>query len=171
MCEVSLPNREISMVYHKEILQKLNNIIPQPAAISIQEAIFSGDKEKLQRQIQTLLTQSVSSFDTAGENFYHGFMLGLCALLGGSFISSNRESGDGRYDIQLKPTRKNLPGILIELKAEKNCTEEQLKMLSKKVLQQIIDKKYDVELTAAGVETIYKYGVAFSGKKVEITVG
>lgn len=171
MCEVSLPNREISMVYHKEILQKLNNIIPQPAAISIQEAIFSGDKEKLQRQIQTLLTQSVSSFDTAGENFYHGFMLGLCALLGGSFISSNRESGDGRYDIQLKPTRKNLPGILIELKAEKNCTEEQLKMLSKKALQQIIDKKYDVELTAAGVETIYKYGVAFSGKKVEITVG
>lgn len=171
MCEVSLPNREISMVYHKEILQKLNNIIPQPTAISIQEAIFSGDKEKLQRQIQTLLTQSVSSFDTAGENFYHGFMLGLCALLGGSFISSNRESGDGRYDIQLKPTRKNLPGILIELKAEKNCTEEQLKMLSKKALQQIIDKKYDVELTAAGVETIYKYGVAFSGKKVEITVG
>lgn len=171
MCEVSLPNREISMVYHKEILQKLNNIIPQPAAISIQEAIFSGDKEKLQRQIQTLLTQSVSSFDTAGENFYHGFMLGLCALLGGSFISSNRESGDGRYDIQLKPARKNLPGILIELKAEKNCTEEQLKMLSKKALQQIIDKKYDVELTAAGVETIYKYGVAFSGKKVEITVG
>lgn len=171
MCEVSLPNIEISMVYHKEILQKLNNIIPQPAAISIQEAIFSGDKEKLQRQIQTLLTQSVSSFDTAGENFYHGFMLGLCALLGGSFISSNRESGDGRYDIQLKPTRKNLPGILIELKAEKNCTEEQLKMLSKKALQQIIDKKYDVELTAAGVETIYKYGVAFSGKKVEITVG
>lgn len=75
------------------------------------------------------------------------------------------------YDIQLKPTRKNLPGILIELKAEKNCTEEQLKMLSKKALQQIIDKKYDVELTAAGVETIYKYGVAFSGKKVEITVG
>lgn len=171
MCEVSLPNREISMVYHKEILQKLNNIIPQPAAISIQEAIFSGDKEKLQRQIQTLLTQSVSSFDTAGENFYHGFMLGLCALLGGSFISSNRESGDGRYDIQLKPARKNLPGILIELKAEKNCTEEQLKMLSKRALQQIIDKKYDVELTAAGVETIYKYGVAFSGKKVEITVG
>lgn len=54
-------------------------------------------------------------------------MLGLCALLGGSFISSNRESGDGRYDIQLKPMNKNLPGILIELKAEKDCTEEQLK--------------------------------------------
>lgn len=170
MCEVSLPNREISLVYHKEILQQLNHMIPQPTAISIQEAIFSGDNKKLQRLIQTLLTQSVSSFDAAGENFYHGFMLGLCALLGGSFVSSNKESGNGRYDIQLKPTKKNLPGILIELKFEKNCTEEQLKKLSKTALQQIIDKKYDTELTSAGVETIYKYGVAFSGKRVEITV-
>lgn len=171
MCEVALPNREISLVYHKEILQRLNNIIPQPTAISIQEAIFSGDNKKLQKLIQTLLTQSVSSFDTVGENFYHGFMLGLCALFGGSFISSNRESGDGRYDIQLKPTKKNLPGILIELKAEKNCTDEQLKKLSETALRQIIDKKYDTELTAAGIENIYKYGVAFSGKKVEIAVG
>lgn len=171
MCEVALPNREISLVYHKEILQQLNNIIPQPTAVSIQEAIFSGDNNKLKTLIQTLLTQSVSSFDTAGENFYHGFMLGLCALLGGSFTTSNRESGDGRYDIQLKPSRKNLPGILIELKAEKNCTEDQLKKLSETALQQIIDKHYDTELTTAGIETIYKYGVAFSGKKVEITVG
>ena len=170
MCEVALPNREISLVYHKEILQQLNNIIPQPTAISIQEAIFSGDKQKLQKLIQTLLTQSVSFFDGAGENFYHGFMLGLCALLGGSFVSSNKESGDGRYDIQLKPTRKNLPGILIELKAEKSCTEDQLKTLSQTALQQIISKKYDAELTAAGIETIYKYGVAFSGKKVEIAM-
>lgn len=171
MCEVALPNKEISLVYHKEILQKLDDIIPQPIAISIQEAIFSGDHIRLKEQIQNLLTQSVSSFDTAGENFYHGFMLGLCALLGGSFVSSNRESGDGRYDIQLNPAKKNLPGILIELKAEKNCTQEQLKKLSETALQQIIDKKYDTEMTAAGVKTIYKYGVAFSGKKVEITAG
>lgn len=171
MCEVALPNKEISLVYNKEILQKLDNIIPQPTAISIQEAIFSGDNDKLKASIQTLLTQSVSSFDTAGENFYHGFMLGLCALLGGSFVSSNRESGDGRYDIQLKPTQKNLPGILIELKAEKNCNGEQLKKLSETALKQINDKKYDTELIAAGVKTIYKYGVAFSGKNVEVTVG
>lgn len=171
MCEVALPNKEISLVYHKEILQQLNNIIPQPTAISIQEAIYSGDKETLKKRLQTLLTQSVSSFDTAGENFYHGFVLGLCALLGGWFVSSNRESGDGRYDIQLKPTKKNLPGILIELKAEKDCTEQQLKKMSETALQQINDKKYDTELTVAGVETIYKYGVAFSGKKVEVAVG
>lgn len=171
MCEVALPNRELSLVYHKEILQQLDTIIPQPTAISIQEAIFSGDNEKLKILIQTLLTQSVSSFDTAGENFYHGFMLGLCALLGDSFTTSNRESGDGRYDIQLKPLKKNLPGILIELKAEKDCSEERMKKLSQIALQQIIDKKYDTDLIADGIETIYKYGVAFSGKKVDVTVG
>ena len=171
ICEVSLPNREISLVYNKEILQRLENMIPQPTAIAVQEAIFSGDNARLKAQIQTLLTQSVSCFDTAGENFYHGFMLGLCALLGGAFVTSNRESGDGRYDIQLKPTKKGLPGILIELKAEKNCSDEKLKVLSETALQQINDKKYETELTAAGVKTVYKYGVAFSGKKVEVTVG
>ena len=171
MCEVSLPNREISLVYNKEILQRLENLIPPSTAISVQEAIFSGDNARLKAQIQTLLTQSVSSFDTAGENFYHGFMLGLCALLGGAFVTSNRESGDGRYDIQLKPTQKGLPGILIELKAEKNCSDEKMKKLSETALQQINDKKYETELTTAGVRTIYKYGVAFSGKKVEVAVG
>ena len=171
MCEVSLPNREISLVYHKEILRQLDNVIPQSTAVSIQEAIFSGDHIRLKGLIQTLLTQSVSSFDTAGENFYHGFMLGLCALLGGSFVSSNRESGGGRYDIQLKPRNRKLPGILIELKAEKNCPEERLKKLSEAALRQIIDKKYDAEMMADGIETIYRYGVAFSGKKVEVTAG
>ena len=171
MCEISLPNREIALVYHKEILQKFETMIPQSTAIAVQEAIFSGDNRKLKTQIQTLLMESVSSFDTAGENFYHGFMLGLCALLGGFFVTSNRESGEGRYDIQLKPVKKGLPGIIIELKAEKNGTEESLKQLSETALKQIQEKQYDTELRAAGVEVIYKYGVAFCGKRVEIAVG
>ncbi len=168
MCEVALPNKEISFVYNKEILRKLDNIIPQSTAISIQEAIYSGDGVRLQMLIQTLLTQSVSCYDTAGENFYHGFMLGLCALLGGSYTTSNRESGDGRYDIQLMPKNDLLPGIIIELKAEKNCSADELKKLSETALKQIEDKKYDTEMTAKGVKTIYKYGVAFSGKAVEV---
>ncbi len=168
MCEVALPNKEISFVYNKEILRKLDNIIPQATAISIQEAIYSGDGVKLQTLIQTLLTQSVSCYDTAGENFYHGLMLGLCALLGGSYLTSNRESGDGRYDIQLMPKNDILPGIIIELKAKKGCSADELKKLSETALGQIEDKKYDTEMTAKGVKTIYKYGVAFSGKTVEV---
>lgn len=170
MCEVALPNKEISLVYNKEILQQLKNIIPQGTAISIQEAIFSKDNKRLKELIEKLLLQSASCFDTVGENFYHGFMLGICSLFGGYFSSSNRESGNGRYDIQLKPTKKYLPGILIELKAEKECSQENLKKLSEKAVQQIIDRKYDTEMISEGISTIYKYGVAFSGKSVEITV-
>lgn len=171
MCEVALPNREISLVYRKEILQKFENMIPQSMAVAVQEAIFSGDGERLRSLIQMLMVQSVSSFDTARENFYHGFMLGICALLGEAYTTSNRESGDGRYDIQLCPAAEGLPGIIIELKAKKDCSAGKLKSVSELALKQINDKKYDAEMKAKGVRTIYKYGVAFSGKNVEVTVG
>lgn len=69
----------------------------------------------------------------------------------------------------MKPRKKGLPGILIELKAEKNCSKEKLKKLAEAALQQINAKKYETELMASGVKTVYKYGVAFSGKKVEVT--
>lgn len=168
MCEVALPNKEISLVYRKEILQKLENLIPQATAIAVEEAIFSGNGEKLRDIISNFLIQSVSAFDAAGENFYHGFMLGVCALFGNSYVTSNRESGGGRYDIALSPKVNNLPGIIIELKAEKNCNENELQELAKTALKQINDKKYDTELKSKGVKTIYKYGVAFSGKHVAI---
>lgn len=79
MCEVALPNKEISLVYRKEILQKFEGMIPQSTAIAVQEAIFSGD---------------------------------------------------GRYDIQLCPKTADLPGIIIELKAGKNCTESELNIMT-----------------------------------------
>ena len=170
MCEVSLPNKEIAYVYNKEILQKLDKLIPMAAAISMQEALYSADSQKLKAVMQSLLANSVSSFDTAGENFYHGFMLGLCALLSNAYVTSNREAGDGRYDIQLMPKNVALPGILIELKAEKHADAEQLKRLAAVALKQINDKNYAVDMQSHGVKTIYKYGVAFSGKKVEIEV-
>lgn len=168
MCEVALPNKEISLVYRKEILQKLETLIPQATAIAVEEALFSGNGEKLRDIISNFLIQSVSAFDAAGENFYHGFMLGVCALFGNSYVTSNRESGDGRYDIALSPKVSNLPGIIIELKAERNCNENKLQELAKTALKQINDKKYDTELKSKGVKTIYKYGVAFSGKHVAV---
>jgi len=168
MCELALPNREISFVYRKEILQKLEYIIPQSSVTFIQEALYSVDSELLKKRLETLLLQSASCFDTVGENFYHGFLLGLCAALEPYKSTSNRESGNGRYDIQMRPTMKKLPGILIELKAGKNCSDEELKELAAAALKQINDKKYDEELRSSGVDNIIKYGVAFSGKNVAV---
>ena len=85
-------------------------------------------------------------------------------------ITSNRESGEGRYDISLCPRDSNLPGILIELKHEKNCTQENLKALALSAVEQIRDRRYDTEMSAKGIQRIYQYGVAFSGKQVEIAM-
>ena len=77
MCDISLPNKEIKAVYNKEILQKLNAIVSQSSAVEIQEAIYSNDSTRLQQQLRKLLLQSVSSFDTVGELFFHGLFLGI----------------------------------------------------------------------------------------------
>jgi len=169
MCEVALPNKEIAYVYNKEILQKLTDIIPQSTAISIQEAIYSGNSTALQNLLQKLLLESVSNFDTAHENFYHGLVLGLCVILDNRYeITSNRESGTGRYDIALMPRNGNLPGILIELKAAKDVSAEQLRQLAQEALTQIEEKQYDTIMKSRKIAPIFKYGVAFSGKNVEI---
>ena len=170
MCEVALPNKEISFVYKKEILDQLTEIVPQASAISIQEALYTGDAGSLKEQIRRLLLESVSFFDTSDESFYHGFVLGLCALMDNRYyVRSNRESGEGRFDIQLVPKSKDLPGILIEIKAGKK-TNPNLKNLAETALQQITDRQYDTELKTLGITNIIKYGVAFYGKDVEILV-
>jgi len=165
---VAIPNREITGVYRSEILGKLENIIPQSTASAIQLAVYSNDAQALQENLRKLLLQSASFFDTVGENFYHGLMLGLCAAMEQYQVISNRESGEGRYDICLRPKTSCLPGVLIELKAGKKCSEERLKELAQAALQQIEVKEYDSELVMNGVQTIFKYGVAFSGKAVEV---
>lgn len=99
-------------------------------------------------------------------------LLGLCAIMSDKYyISSNREPGEGRFDIQLMPKNPALPGILMELKAQKDCSEKELADLSKMALAQIESRKYETEMRSKGIREIAKYGVAFSGKKVEITTG
>lgn len=171
MCEVALPNKEISLVYNKEILTKLEPVIPQSVAIAIQEAIFQKDEKKLKENLEKYLRETVSFFDTSIEIFHHGLVLGLCALFTGSYrVSSNRESGDGRYDIQMTPIDLSLPGFLFELKVAKGCSETELNELAQAALAQMAANHYDTELFAAGVTSIVKYGVAFCGKNVQIAI-
>lgn len=172
MCEVKIPNKEISYVYSKEILSKLEPIISTSTIISIQEAIFTANSQKLQKHLNNLLLQSASFHDTSSEIFYHGLLLGICAIFDNKyFVSSNRESGDGRFDIQIEPKSNNLPGIIIELKSSKNCTDEELIVLSQKALAQINDNKYCIDMQMRGITNIIKFGVAFSGKNCKITIG
>lgn len=91
-------------------------------------------------------------------------MLGLAAGMSSRyFIRSNREAGDGRFDLVLEPKFPSLPGIIFEFKAEK--VESNLMSAAEKALKQIDEKRYDTELKSRGITEIVKYGIAFSRKE------
>lgn len=167
MCEVALPNKEIACVYSKEILSKLEYVIPHSTAGEVQTAIYMMNTAALQKLLEKFMYQTISYYDTASETFYHGLMLGLCAMMNNKYsITSNREVGNGRFDIQLFPYNNKLPGILIELKAGAGCTDAQLQKMAQAVLEQIKDKQYYTDMNVHGVKQILQYGIAFSGKNV-----
>ena len=167
ICELAIPNKEIFSVYEKEILSAYSNIISQSSAIAIQQAILTQNIKKLQSELNKFLIQSISSFDYANESFYHGIMLGICAIMNNLYIvESNRESGLGRFDIQLKPINKQMPGIIIEIKASKNKDIKELSILA---LNQINEKEYITNMKNEGITSFMKIGIAFYKKNVEIT--
>ena len=168
MCDVAIPNKEITFVYEKEVLNRTNQ---NSLAISISQAIFSKDTQKLQALLEDFMVKSISSIDGANEGFYHGMMLGLCAILGNRYkIRSNRESGLGRFDIQLMPLTKGMPGFIFEFKHTKD-EHTDLSALADSALQQIEAKKYDTELRDNGVNSIIRIGIAFSGKSAVVRRG
>lgn len=168
MCDVAIPNKEILYVYEKEVLNRTNQ---NNVSISIHQAIFSKDASKLQSLLEDFMLKSISTMDGASEAFYHGMMLGLCAVLGSQYkVRSNRESGLGRFDIELLPAVKNMPGFIFEFKHTKDINVD-LDSLANSALKQIDDMKYDTELRDFGVEDIVKIGIAFRQKSAVVKRG
>jgi len=171
LCEVAIPNREIAAVYKSEILSHLMQIgaMRRATANKIAESLYARDTKKLQDGIEEYMKNSISFYDAGAEGFYHGLVLGLIALMDNQYrIRSNRESGDGRYDICMIPRDNKYPAILMELKWNKELNEENLDALSAEALNQINVKGYDAEIRTEGIADIIKFGITFSGKKVKI---
>lgn len=168
MCDVAIPNKEILYVYEKEVLNRTNQ---NNVSISIHQAIFSKDTRKLQSLLEDFMLKSISTMDGANEAFYHGMMLGLCAVIGSQFkVRSNRESGLGRFDIELLPMVKGIPGFIFEFKHTKDINVD-LDSLANSALKQIEDMKYDTELKDFGVKNIVKIGIAFRQKSAVVKRG
>ena len=173
LCEVSIPNKEIASVYKNEILSYFLQIgvITRTTANKIAESLYANDYKKLQKAIAEYLDKSISFYDGGAEGFYHGLMLGLIALMDNQYkIKSNRESGDGRYDVCLIPRGKRYPGIILELKWEEKLKEDALNKLGEDALAQIDNLRYDLEMKEDGITNILKFGIAFSGKKVVVKI-
>ena len=179
LCEVKIPNKEISCIYGNEILSSLNDARIQSSALIIQNAIIKEDIVTLKCELEKYLMQSVSLYDTASESFFQGLMIGIYATMNNLYnVESNKESGMGRFDIQMYPinSRNNKTGILIELKVlsnpkdeDREIIEKELIDLSKTALCQIDDKYYHQNLIDLGMKRILKYGIAFYKKYAEIS--
>ena len=146
---------------------------------NFKEALLAGDLDYMNRFINQVALQTFSSFDTGKkpseelepERFYHRFVLGLIVDLAGKYrITSNRESGFGRYDVIMEPLEKNLDAIVMEFKVQNTAKEKSLEQTVQNALRQIEEKPYDIELLSRGItkERIRHYGFAFRGKKVLI---
>lgn len=173
-----LTNKEVRIMFKKMIEGWFSKFIPSDYNEFIR-AMLLGDVEAMNAYMNRVALAAFSYFDTGKnasgeaepERFYHGFVLGLMVDLDGRYkITSNRESGFGRYDVVLEPLRPQDDAVILEFKVRSPQKEGSLEDTVRKALEQIEQKKYGASLIAAGIapERIRKYGFAFEGKTVLI---
>ncbi len=179
ICTLKIPNRELRTIYFDEILNRfVKDRTACKKAWELRRAISKGNAEKIQQLVQDYLMSSCSFHDLTEEKDYHNVFLGLVYIATDNYsIKSNRESGEGRYDIAMFPKKPNLPGIIFELKhcsdgesvkSDKAKLEQLLTKSAEDALKQIENNAYLTELKEAGANPIFKYGAAFCGEKAKV---
>ena len=166
-CQVAIPNHEIAQVFVDDIQSKINRSLSTGTS-DIVGALIDRDMPALKAAISSFLLESVSYFDAAAEGFFHGLTLGFLAVLRDEFrVLSNVESGEGRFDIALKPLVEPFPAFIIEVK-KADSPDDDLKALAREARKQIDSREYDATFRAEGISDIEKIGLAYCKNKVEI---
>ena len=163
--ELAIPNKEILYIYQNQIIEWFTEHIKATDLTPMYHAMLNRDIKTFQFKLGELLKDTISYFDSK-EEFYHGFITAVMASLGDYAIKSNRESGDGRGDLFMRPVSIRQPAIIIEVKVAKKARD--LEKMADVALAQIEKLKYDNELEREGYTTIIKYGIAFYRKDCEI---
>ena len=163
-----LPNKEVKSLFRKTFIE---TYIARGSKLSfLMESLIENKIEDYEENLQEVLLASVSYNDTkkGNEAFYHGLIMGMGLYLEGEYITkSNIESGLGRYDFLIEPKNKSKRAFIMEFKSTDSV--QKLEEVSKEVLQQIEDKKYDISLKQNGIKEITYVGIAFCGKQIKIS--
>ena len=172
--ELTLTNHEVARMFYTMVRGWFSRAGADYT--DLLKALILGDIDAVNEYMNRVLLRTFSYFDTGKnpsiqepERFYHGFVLGLLAELDNEYvITSNRESGFGRYDVIIEPKEKDGEAIILEFKVRNPRREATLEDTLQVALKQIEEKQYDTALLVRGItaEHIHKYGFAFEGKRV-----
>jgi len=167
--DLSIPNLELLYIYETKIKEWFNDTVEKKDLRPLFGAIINGDAETFQKELSTFLAESISYMDSA-EDSYHGFINGMLTILAqqnGYMVTSNRESGNGRYDLVLYRVNGNdSTAVIFELKVAKEF--DKLPIACENALKQIEEKNYAADWEKDGYKNIIKYGIGFYKKRCEI---
>lgn len=167
ICTLVIPNREVRSAFQKEILEHYHELFTGSVLRDFEIALRTQDAELFRDTLQQYLMQSAGCFDTAHENFYHGMVFGMLAILSDRYyVHSNRESGEGRFDVSLEPRDSAGKGYIMEFKAGRDLDDAALERTADEAVEQILSRNYAEEMRYRGVSRIGVFGIAFCGKRV-----
>ena len=174
--ELTITNKEVRLMFESMVQGWFDEAEGEYG--DFVKALLLGDLKAMNHYMKRVTLQMFSYFDTGKgkfgdepERFYHGFVLGLLVDLSRDYIvTSNRESGFGRYDVMIEPKDKTKDAIILEFKVHDPEDEKNLSETVHKALSQIEERQYEADIIARGIpkEKIRKYGFAFEGKNVLI---
>lgn len=166
--DMVIPNVEIKSIYKNTIRSWFIDHLNRDSRTDILESVIHADAEKLEDLLCTWLTNTISCFDEQ-ENYYHSFVTGLVSGFSGYMVVSNRESGNGRFDLVVKQRSRWHHAAILEFKVVEKYN--QMTKACEDALRQIEEKDYEASLRDEQYENIAKLGICFCQKRCRVKSG